>query len=312
MAALITTLILSALTLDIGRCGERVDLRTLEQQLRIDTGEFVQVEVRLRCDEGTAMSVEVEAHDGRHVVVDELTLPALSAEGRARVLALIILERLHRPAPLTPTPVVESRPVRRPLNVPTLEPVAATQAVAAPTLHRPLVAVAGDAPPSNWRLGLTATAITPLWLWSWRVGGALAVEYGALSLSFSGSFGTLAVTDGTVSYYSVTAEPELTVLCVMRASWQLCATAKGIVGYGAIHALPAIAGSTVTRTDGPVLGGAGKLSLTLPLGERFVLDLGALAGGTWAVYATDRARPVASLGGGFVQLVIGSFLPWGS
>ncbi len=315
---LAVTLGAAPLQLDVSGCDAHFEPAALERQLKLewaDPPEGARVEVH--CSE-TGWELVLTA-PGKLERREQLALPELSRSSRARVLALLITERgraltgLPPPeepiAPLPIAPAVEERVALRPQASIAAEP-AGPPSPSSPLRGSLFTAALADEAPSAWRVSLGAVTQAALWLGPARFGPQLRLQRGFLGLSANGAWGTVETKGGTVTLFSITAEPELTFACVRARWWQACGSAHGVFGYGAITATPLVP-FTASRVDGPVLGGGLGLAMALRLTDWLALDLDGSAGGAWAPYGKIDGLPIAALGGAFASGSLSLVASWG-
>ncbi len=297
-------LLMAPLRVEVTGCEPHFDLAALERQLKLEWPDPPDgAEVNLRCAEAGAWDLTLRA-TGKQPRSEPLALPVLSAESRGRVLALIISERGRalstepatavQPLEAAPRPPLISTPLP-PLPTPGLT----ASAEASPLRASVFTARLAEEPLHPWRVGLGATCLTSLGLGPLRLGPQLRLQRGFFGLSIEGTFGSRTLPTGTVLPATFTVEPEVTVGCVTARWWQLCAGARGIIGYGVIRATSTDPNVTIGQVDGPMLGGGAQLGASLRLNGWLALDFDGRMGGTWAVVATGDGQPIAALGGAF-------------
>jgi len=104
---------------------------------------------------------------------------------------------------------------------------------------------------------------------------------------------------------SVTAEPEVTVVCVRSSAIEGCIAARGLIGYGSLGGAAASPSVTAARAEGLLLGGAGRLGLVVRVSSFLSFQADGSLGWAWAPAGTIDGVRSASLGGVFFRAQLG-------
>lgn len=281
-------MIAGAVELELTGCEDLVDSAALTRQLNLEGAESVDAVAHLEChDDGWVL--ELLTAQQRHRS-EPLLLPDLRADSQLRVLALIIVERARSLSLALPT--------RLDANV-------------GPHVGRALWTL-GQGQQPLWRLTVSATTEAGWTVGPLRGGAQIGVQRGPWGLTGGFSFGTLSHSLGRISALSVTVEPEVTVLCGQVSAVQGCVGARFVVGYGSLSGSEPSVNVTAARAEGPIFGGAGRLSLTLNLNAWLALDVNGTLGWLRAPVGTIDGVRSAALGGGYFQARAGLAFLWGT
>lgn len=320
MAALTLLLLLAApLQLELRQCEQAIDAAALRRIVQLEWPDPpAEVRASVRCEDAH-WTLSLEAPSVLPAS-EQYELPALSATARARVVALILSERGRAfvnapasppPAPEAPPPLVAS--VRAPA-VHRSDPTSVEEAPALPSSASALrgsLFFVGDRDASTWHLSAAAVALTPVTGGPWRFGPEVRAQGGPFSVAVQATVGTARVDFGTAVLWTLTLEPELTVLCAGSARWRVCAAARGIIGYGALTAGDPPSAVEGKHFESPLLGGAGVLTASLRLLTWLALEADGRLGATWDVFGNQGANTIAAVGGSFCAVSLGLVASWG-